>query len=165
MNMKRISRKLTLFVGCMDRFINRLLFIFLLVMATIAFAQVCTRYILNFSIVWSEELCRYLFIWTIFLAIPSLLFRAALTSFDVLHARARGWKRQFLDLIVAFGELVFLWILYWGSYPFVLRQLRQVSTALPISMALVYVVVPISAVLGIFVTIERILFSLCAGEG
>ena len=97
--------------------------------------------------------------------IPSLLFRAALTSFDVLHARARGWKRQFLDLIVAFGELVFLWILYWGSYPFVLRQLRQVSTALPISMALVYVVVPISAVLGIFVTIERILFSLCAGEG
>ena len=70
-----------------------------------------------------------------------------------------------MDLIVAFEELVFLWILYWGSYPFVLRQLRQVSTALPISMALVYVVVPISAVLGIFVMIERILFSLCAGEG
>ena len=88
--MKRISRKLTLFVGCMDRFINRLLFIFLLVMATIAFAQVCTRYILNFSIVWSEELCRYLFIWTIFLAIPSLLFRAALTSFDVLSFISYG---------------------------------------------------------------------------
>lgn len=163
--MKKISRKLTLLVECLDRFISRLLFVFLLVMAIIAFAQVCTRYLFNFSIVWSEELCRYLFIWVIFLAIPSLLFRAGLTSFDVLRSRTRGRKRILLDLFVAVGELLFLWLLYWGSYPFVLRQIGQVSTALPISMALVYVVVPISAVLGIFVMVERILFSLCAGEG
>jgi TRAP-type C4-dicarboxylate transport system permease small subunit len=148
----------------MDKAISVLLFLFLLVMTAVTFAQVCSRYVLGFSIVWSEELCRYLFIWSIFAAVPSLLFHADMTSFDMLFARSRGKLRKTLHLLIAIGEIFFLWLLYQGGYPFMMRQWSQVATSLPISMALVYAVVPISACLGMLVVCERVLHGFYAGE-
>jgi TRAP-type C4-dicarboxylate transport system permease small subunit len=147
----------------MDRAINRLLFVFLLVMTAVTFAQVCARYLFGFSIVWSEELCRYLFIWVIFIAVPPLLFHAGMTSFDMLYERAGANLQKAMHLLTAIGEIVFLWLLYRGGYPFMLRQWGQVATSFPLSMALVYAVVPISACLGMIVVAERLLFVFCGG--
>jgi TRAP-type C4-dicarboxylate transport system permease small subunit len=162
--MRKISSVLTRIAGCMDKAINWVLFVFLLVMTAVTFTQVCARYLFDFSIVWSEELCRYLFIWTIFIAVPSILFHASMTSFDVLYARASGFSRKLMFVVISIGEAVFLWLLYRGGYPFMLRQWGQVATSFPLSMALVYAVVPISACLGMFVVVERLLYAFCAEE-
>jgi C4-dicarboxylate transporter DctQ subunit len=160
--MRKISSVLTRLAGRMDKFISGLLFFFLLVMTTVTFAQVCARYLFNFSIVWSEELCRYLFIWTIFIAVPSLLFHAGMTSFDMLYVRAGRNLKKALSLLIAAGEILFLWLLCRGGYPFMVRQWGQVATSFPVSMALVYAAVPISACLGMFVVTERVLHVFCA---
>jgi TRAP-type C4-dicarboxylate transport system permease small subunit len=160
--MQRISAVLTALTKRLDRAINVLLFIFLLIMSAVTFAQVCTRYLLGFSIVWGEELCRYLFIWSIFIAVPVILFRGGMTSFDMLYARLKGVNKKIMHVIISMGEAIFLWLLYQGGYPFVLRQWGQVATSIPVSMALVYAVVPISACLGMFVVFERLLHMLCA---
>lgn len=162
--MRKLSDLATKCIRRMDKAINVLLFVFLLVMTTVTFAQVCSRYMLGFSIMWSEELCRYLFIWSIFIAVPSLLFHADMTSFDMLYARTKGKLRKTLHFFIAIGEFIFLWLLYQGGYPFMLRQWSQVATSLPIPMALVYAVVPISACLGMFVVCERVLHGFYAGE-
>lgn len=43
-------------------------FIILAVMTAVMFAGVVWRYVFNSSLVWSEELTRYLFIWFVFLS-------------------------------------------------------------------------------------------------
>ena len=151
----------------MDKAINWLLFIFLLVMTSASFAQVCARYFFGFSIVWSEELCRYLFIWLVFIAVPSTLLHANMTSFDLLYAHLANKSakaKKIMHAVISIGEAIFLWLLYQGGYPFMMRQWRQVATSLPISMAMVYAVVPISACLGMFVVVERVFHVFCEAE-
>ncbi|MDR1977470.1 MAG: TRAP transporter small permease [Synergistaceae bacterium] len=162
--MRKLSDLSTKLAQRMDKAISALLFLFLLVMTTVTFAQVCSRYLLGFSIMWSEELCRYLFIWSIFIAVPSLIFHAGMTSFDMLYARAGGNLKKTMYIVIAFGEIFFLWLLYQGGYPFMMRQWSQIATSIPISMALVYAVVPISACLGMFIVFERVLHAFCGGE-
>jgi TRAP-type C4-dicarboxylate transport system permease small subunit len=134
-------------------------------MTSVTFAQVCSRYLLGFSIVWSEELCRYLFVWSIFIAVPSLLLHSSMTSFDMLFNKfAGGPAGRFMRIAIAVGEFIFLGLLYWGGYPFMMRQMGQVATSLPVSMALVYVSVPVSACIGMIVVIERALHAIFAKE-
>jgi TRAP-type C4-dicarboxylate transport system permease small subunit len=63
-----------------------------------------------------------------------------------------------LNLAIAFGEVIFLGLLYSGAYPLVMRQWGQTATSLPFSMGFVYVVVPVSACLSMFVVFERTLY-------
>jgi TRAP-type C4-dicarboxylate transport system permease small subunit len=154
---QKISELSTFFVRYLDKIINRILFFLLLVMTIITFTQVCTRYVLGFSILWGEELCRYLFIWSIFIALPSLIFRSDLTSFDMLPRRVDGRVAKALNLSIAAGELVFLWLLCSGGYPLMMRQWGQRATSLPISIGFVYGIVPVSACFSMFVVFERVL--------
>ena len=156
--MRKISELSTFFVRYLDKIISRILFFLLLIMTVITFTQVCTRYILGFSILWGEELCRYLFIWSIFIALPSLIFRSSLTSFDVLLRRVDGGVAKALNLSIAIGELAFLWLLCSGGYPLMIRQWGQRATSLPISIGLVYGIVPVSACFSMFVVFERVLY-------
>jgi TRAP-type C4-dicarboxylate transport system permease small subunit len=87
-----------------------------------------------------------------------------MTSFDILYARTSGLSRKMMFTVISAGEAVFLWLLYRGGYPFMLRQWGQVATSIPLSMALVYAVVPVSACLGMFVVVERLLYALCIEE-
>jgi TRAP-type C4-dicarboxylate transport system permease small subunit len=155
---RKISELATAFVKHLDWLIQRVLFIFLFVMTVVTFTQVCTRYILGFSFLWGEELCRYLFVWSVFIAFPSLIFHSGLTSFDMLLRRTGEMAGKILKLIIALGEIFFLGLLCIGGYPLMIRQWAQRATSLPVSMGLVYVVVPLSACLSMFVVVERILY-------
>lgn len=52
-----------------ENFEESLLIILLIAMTLIMGIQVCSRYIFNASLSWSEELTRYLFIWSAFISI------------------------------------------------------------------------------------------------
>lgn len=43
-------------------------FAILLIMTLVMFAAVVSRYVFNSSIVWAEELSRYLFVWFVFIS-------------------------------------------------------------------------------------------------
>jgi TRAP-type C4-dicarboxylate transport system permease small subunit len=52
-----------------DNFEEFLMVTFLILMTIIMGIQVCARYIFNYSLSWSEEVTRYLFIWTAFISV------------------------------------------------------------------------------------------------
>ncbi len=161
--MKKISALVSAAASLIDRAATWLLFLLLLVMTCITFAQVVTRYVFNFSITWSEELARFLFIWSIFAGIPSLIFRSGMTAFDLILARLRGKTAKCAALLLSAAGLLFFHLMAHGSFPLVQRQFAQQATSLPVPMGLVYIVIPVSGFTAMFMIVENLLRVLAEG--
>ena len=56
-----------------------------MVMTLLIFFQVISRYIFNVSLAWSEEISRYLFIWTVWLAVPYAVVKGRHIRLTVLR--------------------------------------------------------------------------------
>lgn len=147
-----------------DTVLCRLLAIILAAMTGIIFTQVFSRYILNYSFSWSEEVSRYLFLWLIFAGLPTLIYRNAMTAFDMVIKKLSGMSKKAAAALIAIGNLSFLVLLTMGSIPLVQRQFSQMATSIPIPIGLVYMIMPISGVLSIIVTIERLFASVITPE-
>jgi len=118
--------------------------------------QVSCRYVLGSPLVWSEELARYLYIWVCFLGAPIALRRGnhiAITLFvDWLPARLTRGIAVFWH-VAAFLFLVELAI---QGAILTVRSHSLIAITVPIPWSLIYVVVPIAAILMILETVEAI---------
>ena len=142
--------------AALDRFCDRLnrlteIAIGLLIAATVAvtFLQVLFRYGLDSSLSWSEEFSRYAFIWAIFLGSGSAARRGLHMAVDLLRdALARGYRRL-LEAFIALVGIVFFAVFGYAAYLLTDNAIGQISTALQIPIALIYVSAPIGAALTI----------------
>lgn len=60
-----------------DRFEEVLLVLLLISMILVLGVQIIARYVFQNSLTWSEELVRYLFIWSSFLGVPYCINKGA----------------------------------------------------------------------------------------
>ncbi len=71
------------------------------------------RYVLNNSIMWSEQVCRYLFVWMIMLGAPVVFRKRVDVSFDLivkqLPQKVQDIIRIFMDIGVAFLGVFMGW--------------------------------------------------------
>jgi TRAP-type C4-dicarboxylate transport system permease small subunit len=162
--MKQGKLSLSTIVKGIDTVLCRLLAIILAAMTGIIFTQVFSRYILNYSFSWSEEISRYLFLWLIFGGLPTLIYRNAMTAFDMVIKKLSGMTKNAAAALIAIGNLTFLVLLTLGSIPLVQRQFSQMATSIPIPIGLVYMIMPISGVLSVVVTVERLIASMAMPE-
>jgi TRAP-type transport system small permease protein len=118
--------------------------------------QVTCRYVLGSPLVWSEELARYLYIWSCFLGAPIALRRGnhiAITLFvdrlpvKMVRAISIFWH------VVAFLFLIELAI---QGAILAVRSHTLIAITVPVPWSLIYLVVPISAVLMLLETAEAI---------
>jgi TRAP-type transport system small permease protein len=144
------------FVGRFDSFcelINRAveITIALLLAATVIVAvlQVVFRYGLNSSLSWSEELARYLFIWVIFLGTSSAMRRRHHMAVEALASILPTIALRPLAAIVTIVSIAFFGVVLYTSLLLTENAIPQLSTALEISVAFVYVAAPIGAALTI----------------
>lgn len=121
-----------------DKFAELLLVLLFTTMLVVGGMQVFNRFLLNYSLSWSEELQKFAFIWLVFIAIPVAYRRHAHLRVDGLISKfpsnfrlGMAWAIQLLWLALG----VFLMTLTWK-----LMQIAkfQVSAGLGISMAWVY---------------------------
>ena len=109
--------------------------------------QVIFRYGLNSSLSWSEELARYVFIWVIFLGTASAARRGQHMAVDGLSGFLPPVWRRALAVLIALVGIVFFIVVFYTGILLTENAVPQRSTALEISVALVYVSAPIGAVL------------------
>jgi TRAP-type C4-dicarboxylate transport system permease small subunit len=118
--------------------------------------QVSCRYVLGSPLVWSEEVARYLYIWVCFLGAPIALRRGnhiAITLFvDWLPAKLSRGIAVFWH-VVAFLFLVELAI---QGAILAVRSHTLIAITIPVPWSLIYLVVPISAVLMMLETVEAV---------
>ena len=109
--------------------------------------QVFSRYVLNDTPPWSEEVCRYLFIWASFLGACVAMGRASHLGVDSLVTRLPSGSREILRHAVTALVAVFCGLLVWQGAALVPAMATQRSPSMGISLQYVFAAVPIAALI------------------
>ena len=148
-----------------DKVINKILrfivIIMLSVMSVVVFAQVLFR-IVHLSIPWSEELSKYLLIWSTFLGAAICIRKGSLVGLEFLKNSMSEEKpkilQTILNLIVCAMLLFLINVGFWA----VRRVWFQITPVLKLSMGLMYAAIPIGSV---FMLINQILVTIYLWKG
>ncbi len=101
----------------------------MLVIVLIMIAQVVARYMFNASLIWAEELCRYLLIWQTFLFIGMAYQRGELVAVDVVPDMLGARSRLALKALMAIPILIFLYLMTVNGYDYATRFGHQIVPA------------------------------------
>lgn len=92
--------------------------------------QVVARYGFNSSLIWAEELCRYLLIWMTFLLLGMAYRTGGLIAVDVVPLMLPIRARRILNLVMAVPILWFLAMMVWYGWDYASRFTNQTIPAL-----------------------------------
>jgi len=130
---------------------NRITEIFLFViglgMALIIGTQVFSRYVLNHSLFWSEEVGRICLVWISFLGASAAYKRRAHIGVDFLVARLPHNLRYAVAILVLVLSLVFFGVLIVYGTIFAAFISGQKTAALGLPLTLTYTAIPLSGAL------------------
>ena len=126
-----------------------------LVLAT--FGQVVFRYLIGYSLYWSEEAARYLFVWITFLGSAVALQKGVHIGFDILIEKHPQKMQKWVVLCGDLSVLAFMiFITYQGTVMVRMNMIQQ-SPALELSMGAVMAAIPLGfALMALFMIVAMI---------
>ncbi|WP_125142205.1 TRAP transporter small permease [Clostridium transplantifaecale] len=142
-----------------DEHLEDILLVTLLsLMSLIIFVQVIMRYLMHNSLSWSEELARYLFIWSIYLSVSYAAKERKHIKIDAALYLFPKKCRPFIRIIGDIIVLCFAGFIIATSFRLVQKigMLGQVSAALSIPMNYIYMAPLIGFVLTFYRTAQNI---------
>lgn len=131
----------------------------LFVIVCVMIAQVLARYVFGGSLIWAEEICRYLLIWQTFLLLGLAYQRGDFVMLDILPYMLSARARLMLKLVVAIPILVFLAVIVATGWTYASLFQRQTIPAvdfiwtnlfghnLGLTVRWIYLSVPVGALL------------------
>lgn len=122
-------------------------FVIFWVLAGVVFLQFFTRYILNDSLAWTEEIARYLLIWIAFIGAAISFRRGTHISVEVLHHFLPEKLVRPLRFTIDVMTVGFVALLCWFSVTITERMHIQVMTVIDWPMSIVYAGVGLGCVL------------------
>ena len=139
-----------------DNFEEVLLVLIITIITAASGLQVICRYLFNNSLTWSEELSRYLFVWTGFLTLSLSIKARSIISIDAFVLWMPKRVRAGLNVLVyIFCAGVFA-VLSVNAYHMVTSSVGQVSPAMGLPLAVVYIGPLLGLVLSIIRSLGRV---------
>lgn len=144
----------------LDKLLGSLLVILMAIMVIAVSWQVFSRYILQASSSFTEEIARYLLIWIGILGAAYIAGQQQHLSIDILAPKLNPKNRIRLRiainiLIILFSLLVL--VIGGSNLVYLNYLLGQTSAALNIPLGAVYIVIPLSGILVIIYKINELL--------
>ncbi len=131
----------------LDRTLEVLVMVVVGVLVVDVLWQVFTRYVLDNSSSWTEELATFLMIWVSLLGAAVALNRGSHLGIDYFMGKLPLRKRLYTEVFVFICVFLFsLFVMVIGGIVLVMNTLAygQVSPALDLKMGYVYLAVPVS---------------------
>ena len=121
----------------------------LLMMVTILFAQVCTRFIFHGALTWAEETSRFGFIWMMFLASSlAAKHRSHIRVTAVLLLIPKKWRIRVIFCVDILWTGFNIIMVFLGMQMFMnALKFKYLSPALKIDMAWMFLVIPVAFLL------------------
>ncbi len=135
------------------------------VMTVMIFLQVVYRYVLGESLSFSEELARYMFIWSVAMGSALALRTRSHIGVEILVERLPASAAKPAKVLACVISLVFYGMLVWYGFEMVGETMDQESAALELPMGYVYLAVPLSAIVLFICEIKNVLDDLFGTQG
>jgi TRAP-type C4-dicarboxylate transport system permease small subunit len=146
---------------------NRLALIILYaVIITLTFVAVFFRYVLNNSIIWSEEMTRYLFIHLVYLGSAYVITAKQKNhlSMDIFYQSMPKGIRLAVDVFIILATVIFSALVFREAIRNMVLIKNQRWSSLPLPMTLAYLALPLGSALTVLYVIERSLGRVFAGK-
>jgi len=146
--------------------VEAVLFVLVLALLILIALQVFTRYVLQASLPWTEEVARMVLVWAVMLGAAVAMERKEHYAITVLSAGFRGATRKVVLIATNVLGLVFLVALagYGAEYMAVNMKTVQVSTQ--ISRGWIYLAMPVGAtIMGLSLIVHSINAWFDRGDG
>ena len=115
----------------------------LLLTILLIFVQVITRYVFFYSLPWSEELSRYMFIWFVYLSLSVTIRENLSIRIDFLDQILKGKAKDILNLVVDILGFCILVVFVYSSYKLFLMGFKSKTPAMRIPFYVIYLIMPI----------------------
>lgn len=132
----------------------------LLVMTSVTFAQIISRYFLQYPLVWSEELSLLLMVWITFLGSVLILERQEHISIDALVEYFSESVQDTVRVIGYLLVLIFNAVLTYGGFLMVSTTKESITSALKISVAWQYGGILVGGLCLTLVSLEQLIKAL-----
>lgn len=124
--------------AAIDRAVEIIVAALLAAMVVVGFLQVVSRFVLNMTPSWSEEVQIFGHIWLVFLAIPIAYRRGAHMTVEAIRRHFSPVMNRAFDLLVELMWAAFAVAVIYLSYRVSLVAARSVSAGLEIPMSYPY---------------------------
>ncbi|MBE0529439.1 MAG: TRAP transporter small permease [Rhodospirillales bacterium] len=116
------------------------------IMTVMVFLQVIFRYVLGEALSFSEELARYMFVWSVAMGTALALRRHSHIGVEVFVERLPARFHDPAKIVGSLLNLTFFGLLIWYGFVMVGMTMDQESAALLLPMGYVYLAIPISGI-------------------
>lgn len=145
--MRMVIRALKNIKAIIDKVIDVTIIVLLALFTSVVFLAVIARYLFNAPLAWSEELCRYSFVWLTFLGAEVCLRKGSHISIDIITKNFPLRFQQFLETWMRLFIAVILTALLIGGLKVSTVAHAQLSPGLGLPMSYVYFALPAGAAL------------------
>jgi len=142
----------------MNRYSKYFTMTLLICMVLLVFLQIIMREILQYSFSLTEEVARYMLVWVSFLASGFAYQYGAHISIEVFVKKLNPVGKQIIKILVATLAIAFAIILIVTGMELVLDNSMNKSPALHLPMGIVYLAIPIGALLQIINIIDLLIY-------
>jgi TRAP-type C4-dicarboxylate transport system permease small subunit len=134
------------------------------VLAVIVFAQFFTRYVLNDSIAWTEEIARYLLMAVAFLGAALAARKGTHIALEIVPNMLPGRMRRWFQFVLEFITVVFFSICAWLCWSIADAMMYQPMVVIDFPLGWVYWAVFAGMVMTVFRLAQHAWTRLRAGE-
>jgi TRAP-type C4-dicarboxylate transport system permease small subunit len=150
------GRLLRLVMNRLEKFIVVGLFCALILLC---FLQILFRFVLNYSLSWTEELSKYVFILLVYMSSCAAVLKNAHVRVEIIDSflpePARKVLNTLMDLVfIAFMALVGYYGVHISADAF---KIEQLSPAMQVPMGAVYAIIPVTFFLTCIRLVQRII--------
>jgi TRAP-type C4-dicarboxylate transport system permease small subunit len=127
----------------LGKIVDALAIIILVFLVTMIFASVLSRYVLNFSLAWAEELAGLSFVWLTMLGSITAMRKRSHMAINFLLDRLPPAKQRWMLLYVHAAIVFFLAVIVWQGATIFRETLSDYSAVLRLRIGWYYLSLPV----------------------
>jgi C4-dicarboxylate transporter DctQ subunit len=136
-----------MFFRLLSRLVESLVILIAAIIVTIVTAEVALRYLFSHSMIFTEELSRYLMVWIVFLGSALAIRDGSHIHIQILVKRLDSRMQQIVKLAAYALIIAFLVFITVEGLKILPRQLQQMCITIDISLFYFYLAIPVGSIL------------------
>lgn len=149
--------KMLKFSKYVDRLAGFMIIVIFSVMIFSCILQVFTRFVLNDSLSWTEELARFTFIWANLLGASICVKNNKHARITALFDNFSSKMKKYVSLLIQVLIITMASVMVVQGFTLMEMTSTQLSAALKMQMSLVYLAIPVSGIFIIFYSLINII--------